>query len=62
VFFNGQLAGRYAPRFAAEGYDVDVLPSTSPAFAAMPAAERVLRWTRAIGPWMQAGPAAPFSR
>jgi hypoxanthine-DNA glycosylase len=34
VGFNGQTSGKFAPRFAAEGYRTVVLPSTSPATVA----------------------------
>ncbi len=32
VCFNGQTAGRFAPRLAALGYRTKILPSTSPAY------------------------------
>jgi hypoxanthine-DNA glycosylase len=48
VLFNGRQAGRFAAAFAAQGYDVDVLPSTSPAYAAMPAAEKLAAWRQAL--------------
>ncbi|HRO59841.1 MAG TPA: DNA-deoxyinosine glycosylase, partial [Burkholderiaceae bacterium] len=52
VLFNGQLAGRHAPRFAERGYDTVVLPSTSPAFAAMPAAAKLEGWRQALAPFL----------
>ena len=33
IFFNGKVAGGYAPRFASAGYVTGVLPSSSPAYA-----------------------------
>ena len=59
VLFNGRHAGRFAAGFAAEGYDVEVLPSTSPAFAAMPAAQKFEAWRRALAPWLAAGAGCP---
>lgn len=32
VCFNGSMAGKFAPRLAALGYEVRLLPSTSPAY------------------------------
>ena len=32
IFFNGQTAGRFAWQFAGSGYEVAVLPSSSPAY------------------------------
>lgn len=52
VVFNGRLAGRHAPEFAARGYDTRVLPSTSPAFAALPAAAKRDDWRRALAPFL----------
>ena len=52
VVFNGRLAGRHAALFAEQGYDAHVLPSTSPAFAAMPAAVKREAWARALGPFL----------
>jgi len=48
VLFNGQTAGRFAPRFAAAGLQVAVLPSTSPAHAGRSLAQKVALW-RAAG-------------
>lgn len=44
VCFNGRTAGRFAPFLAALGYETVVLPSTSPAHAGMPFAEKLARW------------------
>ncbi len=35
VCFNGKMAGRFEPVFAAEGYETLVLPSSSPAYTLM---------------------------
>jgi len=50
VLFNGQTAGRYAPRFAAAGLAVVVLPSTSPAHAGRSAAQKLALWRQALTP------------
>ena len=44
VGFNGQAAGKFAPQFAAAGYRTLVLPSTSPAHAAMPFEAKLAAW------------------
>jgi len=48
VLFNGRAAGRYEPQFRARGYQTRVLPSTSPAFAGMPASRKLECWREAI--------------
>jgi len=53
VVFNGQLAGRHAGVFRERGYDARVLPSTSPAYAAMPAAAKAQAWARALAPFLR---------
>jgi len=47
VCFNGKAAGRHAPRYATAGYEVLVLPSSSPANAQLSFAAKLALW-RAI--------------
>jgi hypoxanthine-DNA glycosylase len=44
VCFNGKAAGRYAPRYAEAGYEVLVLPSSSPANAQLSFAAKLALW------------------
>jgi hypoxanthine-DNA glycosylase len=48
VLFNGQAAGRFAPRFAAAGLQVTVLPSTSPAHAGRSFEQKLVLWRHAL--------------
>ena len=44
VGFNGQASGKFAPQFAAQGYRTLVLPSTSPAHAALSFDAKLAFW------------------
>lgn len=44
VGFNGQTSGKFAPQFARNGYRTVVLPSSSPAYMAMPLELKRQRW------------------
>jgi hypoxanthine-DNA glycosylase len=48
VGFNGQTSGKFAPQFAAEGYRTVVLPSTSPAHAALPFESKLASWRQLL--------------
>lgn len=52
VLFNGRSAGRFAPHFAAAGFGVAVLPSTSAAHAGCSLERKLCAWRQAL-----AGPA-----
>ncbi|MDR3054800.1 MAG: DNA-deoxyinosine glycosylase [Zoogloeaceae bacterium] len=49
VCFNGQTAGKFAPRLAALGLETCVLPSSSPAYT-LPFARKLERWKAGISP------------
>jgi len=49
VGFNGQTSGKFAPQFAAQGYRTLVLPSTSPAHAALSLEQKLVRWRSLMG-------------
>jgi double-stranded uracil-DNA glycosylase len=49
VCFNGRMAARRIKDVEAAGFDVIVLPSTSPANAAMRYEEKFARWREALG-------------
>ena len=48
VGFNGQTSGKFAPQFAAQGYRTVVLPSTSPAYAALSFDEKLAGWRQLL--------------
>ncbi|WP_426104133.1 DNA-deoxyinosine glycosylase [Massilia sp. TSP1-1-2] len=48
VGFNGQTSGKFAPQFAAAGYRTLILPSTSPALAAMSFEQKLERWQQLL--------------
>lgn len=48
VGFNGQAAGKFAPQFAGQGYRTLVLPSTSPAHAALTLEAKLQQWQKLI--------------
>lgn len=48
VGFNGQTSGKFAPQFAEAGYRTLVLPSTSPAYASMTFAQKLLAWQQLL--------------
>ncbi|MBS1171132.1 MAG: DNA-deoxyinosine glycosylase [Burkholderiaceae bacterium] len=48
VCFNGQTSGRFAPRFAAAGFETLVLPSSSPANAQLSFEQKLERWRKLL--------------
>ncbi|MFZ2628272.1 MAG: DNA-deoxyinosine glycosylase [Rugosibacter sp.] len=48
VCFNGRMAARRQREIEALGYEVRILPSTSPAHAGMRFEEKLLRWRAAL--------------
>jgi hypoxanthine-DNA glycosylase len=48
VCFNGTAAGRFSPSLAALGYQVVLLPSTSPAHASRSFAEKLAEWREGL--------------
>jgi hypoxanthine-DNA glycosylase len=47
VCFNGQTAGKFAPRLAAMGLGTCILPSSSPAYT-LPFAQKLARWQEGL--------------
>ncbi len=50
VCFNGKTSGKQAPLFADAGFDTLVLPSSSPAYASMTFAQKLVQWRGIIAP------------
>lgn len=50
VCFNGRTAGKFAPAMQAEGYEVFILPSTSPANARQGFDAKLALWRDALSP------------
>ena len=50
VGFNGRISGKFAPQFAQAGYRTLVLPSTSPAYAAMSFDRKFADWRKLFPP------------
>ena len=48
VGFNGQTSGKFAMQFAAAGYRTVVLPSTSPAHAALSFDRKLESWRQLL--------------
>jgi double-stranded uracil-DNA glycosylase len=48
VCFNGQASGKFAPQFAAAGFDTLVLPSSSPANAQLSFDQKLALWKNII--------------
>lgn len=44
VGFNGKTSGKFAPQFAAAGFEIVVLPSSSPAYAVLTFDEKLSVW------------------
>jgi hypoxanthine-DNA glycosylase len=50
VGFNGQASGKFAPQFAGAGYRTVILPSTSPAHAALSYEQKLRCWRELLVP------------
>lgn len=59
VAFNGQHAARQRRFFEEQGYATVVLPSTSPAYASLTAAQKAERWLAALRPVLNGTGAEP---
>ena len=44
IGFNGKTAGKFAPQFAASGFETRQLPSSSPAYAQRSFDEKLIEW------------------
>ncbi|HEY4542979.1 MAG TPA: DNA-deoxyinosine glycosylase [Noviherbaspirillum sp.] len=49
VCFNGRTAARHAQAFAAAGFDILVLPSSSPAHASLSFEDKLAQWRGILG-------------
>jgi hypoxanthine-DNA glycosylase len=61
IFFNGKTAGKFAPQFAAWGYETAVLPSSSPAYTQR-YEEKLKQWMRIALPRQMDGRPKPRRR
>lgn len=50
ICFNGSTSGRFAPRFAADGFTTLILPSSSPANARRTFDEKLVAWRNILPP------------
>jgi hypoxanthine-DNA glycosylase len=50
VGFNGQASGKFAPQFEQAGYRTAILPSTSPAHAALTSVQKLEIWRKLLAP------------
>lgn len=48
VLFNGETSGRFAPRLAVQGFEVEILPSSSAAHAGRRFDQKLARWRPAL--------------
>jgi hypoxanthine-DNA glycosylase len=48
IGFNGQTSGKFAPGFAAAGFNTLILPSSSPAYAVLGFEQKLSAWRRLI--------------
>jgi len=61
IFFNGQTAGRFAWQFAGSGYEVAILPSSSPAYT-LGFDEKLVQWQQIAMPLQPARRSVPGRR
>ena len=48
IGFNGKTSGKFAPQFAAQGYETLQLPSSSPAYAQRTFEQKLAEWMRLL--------------